>query len=549
MKPGPERSPALVLADVAKTFGATQALRSISMTVRPGTVHALVGENGAGKSTALGILAGRIPPTSGRVEVFGDELRYGDPRASRKAGIVAIYQELTTVPALTAEANVYLGQTLSRGGWLAEREMRTRYESLCEQAGVKPVARRTRAGTLSVADQQVLEILRALVSEARIILFDEPTAALAAGERQALYRLIRSLREDGVTIMFVSHNLDEVLDLSDTITVFRDGQLAVSEPRETFTKQTLVQAMLGRSGDDRLFHQLLDDDKDPGAAEVIGRSRVARLAKGAGKPPVLAATGVTVPGVIEDLEIEVRAGELVGVGGLVGAGRTTLLRALAGLERTATGGLFLDGREVPWPHTVRRALSYGIALVPEDRKSQGLVPSMSSIDNIAMSDFRRTTRLGFLSERSIEKATADIATSFGFRQDRLRHLASQLSGGNQQKLLLARWKHVTPRILLADEPTRGIDVGAKAEILHALEEMALEGLGLIMVSSELEEIAAVCDRVVVLSEGRPAGQLDRASGDINAADILHLAFRMHNGKQPAPAGTATPPASGDGDRR
>jgi len=496
------------------------------MSVRAGSVHALVGENGAGKSTALGILAGRIGPTSGRVDVFGEELKYGDPRASRRAGIVAIYQELTIVPALSVEANVFLGQTLSTGGFLSEREMRARYEALCARIGVKVMPAKTRAGSLSVADQQILEILRALVSEARVILFDEPTASLAVSEREALYRLINSLRAEGVTIVFVSHNLDEVLELADVITVFRDGELTVTEPREQFTKPILVRAMIGSAGDDRIVREMLEDHEKEAARAVADASRTARLAQSVGKPPLLAATGVTVPGAVEDLEIEVRAGEMVGVGGLVGSGRTTLLRALAGLEPTAQGRLFIDGVEVAWPKSVRQALRYGIALVPEDRKGQGLVPTMTSVDNIALSDFGKVATAGFLSPASIEKGTAPIAADFGFQKGRLRHRASELSGGNQQKLLLARWKHVTPRILLADEPTRGVDVGAKAEILQSLEEMARQGLGLIMVSSELEEVAVVSDRVYVLAEGLAVGVLDRTAGEITTSDILHLAFRV-----------------------
>jgi ABC-type sugar transport system ATPase subunit len=524
--PSTAASPALVLRDVSKSFGATKALRSVSMQVDPGTVHALVGENGAGKSTALGILAGRISATSGEVEVFGEPLKPGDPRASHDAGVVAVYQELTIVPALGAEANVFLGQTLSRGGFVANGQMRSRYEDLCERIGVRVVPRGTPAGTLSVADRQILEIMRGLVREARVVLLDEPTASLAIGEREALYRLIGGLKEDGVTIVFVSHNLDEVLELSDHITVFRDGALAVSAPRAEFTKPILVNAMLGDVGDDRLINEMLEDHQRDAVRTAQMAARAARLAPSVGKAPLLAASGITVPGAVDDLEIEVREGEMVGVGGLVGSGRTTLLRALAGLENKSTGRLFIEGREVEWPKSVRRALAYGIALVPEDRKGQGLVPAMSAVDNVAMSDFSKAARFGFLSPKSVERATAGIAQSFGFRQDRLRHRASELSGGNQQKLLLARWKYETPRVLLADEPTRGIDVGAKAEIIKSLEAMAVEGLGLILVSSELEEVAIVSDRVYVLAEGLLVGQLDRESGDITSADILNLAFHV-----------------------
>ena len=528
--------PALVMHEVDKSFGGTWALRSVSLVVRPGTVHALVGENGAGKSTALGILAGRIAPTAGRVEVFGHESRYGDPRAARRAGVMAIYQELTIVPALSAEANVFLGQAVSRAGFLAEREMRTRYEQLCARVGVHAVPPRTPAGTLSVADQQQLEILRAVVAQARVILFDEPTAALAVSEREALYRLVEGLRETGATIMFVSHNLDEVLDLADEVTVFRDGEVVATEPRPAWTRPSLVRAMIGGQGDDRVIRELLDDDERATATAAAAAARADRLARGASRPPLLAASAVTVPGAIEGLEIEVRAGEVVGIGGLVGAGRTSLLRALAGLEPAATGRMFVDGREVPWPRTVRRALALGIALVPEDRKAEGLVPALSALDNIALSDLGRVSRWGFVSRRSIETATSAVAAAFGVQADRFGHAARELSGGNQQKLLLARWKHRTPRILLADEPTRGIDVGAKAEILESLDAMAEDGLGLVVVSSELEEVAAVADRVLVLAAGRMAGTLDRSSGEITAQRILELAFGPPVPADPYPAG-------------
>ncbi len=514
----------IVITDLVKKYGPMKALKGVSMAVVAGTVHALVGQNGAGKSTMLGILAGRIAPTNGRVDVFGRELHYGDPRLSRRAGIVAIYQELTTVPALTVEANVFLAEPLRRAGFLSERAMRAEYVALCRRIGVRAFPPKTLARDLSVADQQVLEILRALVSDAKIILFDEPTASLAVAERESLFKLIRRLRQDGVTMILVSHNLDEVLDIADEITVFRDGELAVSEARKHFTKSTLVQAMIGQAGDDRLIAEMLADS-EPEEVSVAGPARAPRTSTSAA--PVLSASGVTLAGVIEDLDIEVQAGELVGVGGLVGSGRTSLLRALAGLEPKSHGRMWIDGKEVAWPRTVRRALSYGIALVPEDRKNQGLVMSMTAMDNIALSGFGKVARRGLISGRRIESAAAEIGKAFGLSPSRLKDPAWQLSGGNQQKLLLARCSYLAPRILLADEATRGIDVGAKAEILASLEKMAAAGLGIVLVSSELEEIAAVADRVVVLSEGRSAGCLDRENGPITTAEILRLAFQAH----------------------
>jgi len=515
---------AVELTNLVKTYGKTQALKGIDMRVAAGTVHALVGENGAGKSTALGVMSGRVTPSEGEVKIFGEKMRCGDPRVSRRAGVVAIHQELTIVQALTVEANVFLAGPLSRGGFLSEREMRRRYLGLCARAGVGAHPPGTLAGSLSVAEQQVVEILRALVSDARVILFDEPTASLAVAERVALFRMIRTLRDEGVTIVLVSHNLDEVLDISDEITVFRDGRLTVTEDRSHFTKSVLVEAMIGREGDRRVLEGLLEDDP---ARPVEATPRKGRTTVRKG-PPALLATGITVPGALEDGSIEVHAGERIGIGGLVGSGRSTMLRALAGLEPTSSGQMWIDGIEVRWPHSVRRALAYGIALVPEDRKTQGLVMAMTVMDNIALSDFRSTSKGPFLSNKTVERATQGVGSAFGLSPTRLKDRAWHLSGGNQQKILLARWKHRTPRILLADEPTRGIDVGAKAEILSSLEQMAIDGVGIVVVSSELEEVVTIAERVIVLSEGHQVGELTAGGTRISPADILNLAFRVND---------------------
>jgi rhamnose transport system ATP-binding protein len=518
----PSTDPAIVVQDLVKTFGSTRALRGVSLDVKAGTVHALMGENGAGKSTALGAIAGRISPSSGRVEVFGEELSYGDPRRSMRAGVVAIYQELTIVPALTAEANVFLSHPLNKAGFLTKREMRRRYIALCKRVGVT-ASPGTLARDLGIAEQQILEILRALVADAKIVLFDEPTASLAVPEREALFRLMRNLRSEGITMILVSHNLEEVLDISDFISVFRDGRLIITADRAHFTKAELVNAMLGKTGDARITADLLHASEESGRAATLARQT--RTDKDS--TAVLAVSNLSVPGALTGIDLELRGGEVLGLGGLVGSGRTSVLRALAGLTPTATGRMWIDGKEVPWPRTVRRALQYGIALIPEDRKSQGLVMQLRVADNIALSDFRRITRRGVLTPQAVVAACKDIAPQFGLSPTRLGDPASALSGGNQQKLLLARWKHVTPRILLADEPTRGIDVGAKAEILKSLEGMAAQGLGIIMVSSELEEVVAISDRVLVLSEGLPAGEINAADGPITTQKILDRAFRVH----------------------
>ena len=333
---------------VDKAFGNTIAVRAASFEISAGTVYALVGENGAGKSTLLGMLAGRITPTAGQIEVFGDMLQAGNVRASRLAGVVAIYQELTIVPALSACANVFLGQTHSRFGFLAELAMRRRFEELRARLGVK-IAATAVAGKLSLADQQMLEIMRALQSKARILLLDEPTSALAPPEREALFARLRELRADGVTILLVSHNLDEVLAIADEISVCRDGKLVHTAPAGTWTKATLVAAMLG--------HDIPPSHRRP-------TRNIAR--------PLLEAAAITVPGKIENVSLSVSPGEIVGVGGLVGSGRTTLLRALAGLEPGAGGLLSIDGKGRSLPTDPARALALGIALIPEDRRGHGL---------------------------------------------------------------------------------------------------------------------------------------------------------------------------------
>jgi rhamnose transport system ATP-binding protein len=490
--------PAVRFQDVGKAFGDTVAVRAVTLEITAGTVHALVGENGAGKSTLLGMLAGRVPPTTGKIEVFGHILQTGNVRAARSAGAVAIYQELTTVPALSACANVFLGQTYSHFGFLAERTMRRRFEELCTRLGVTIPAAAV-AGTLSVADQQMLEILRALQSEARILLLDEPTSALAPPEREALFARIRELRANGVTILLVSHNLDEVLAIADEISVCRDGQLVRTAPAKAWTKGSLVAAMLGHEIPQRTTR------------------RVRQIA-----PPVLEAEVISVPGKIEGLSVSVSAGEIVGLGGLVGSGRTTLLRVLAGLEPKATGRLSIDGENRPVPTSPSQALELGIALIPEDRR-QGLVPGLLAQENVVLADLGATARAGFISEQTLRHRAAIAIHGYDFDRRRLATATASLSGGNQQKLLLARWRHRRPRILLADEPTRGIDIGAKEEILRNLRNLADEGLAIVFVSSELEEVIAVSDRTIVLSGGREAGCLN---ADATVSDILSAAFSL-----------------------
>jgi rhamnose transport system ATP-binding protein len=456
---------ALRLRGVGKRFGATVALQHVDLDVEAGSIHALVGENGAGKSTLLGILAGRLAGSEGRAEALGAPLPAGDPRAARAAGVVAIYQELTIVPQLSAVANVFLGAPEARGGWLARRAMTRRFRALAERLGaeIDPAAR---AGALSIADQQLLEVMRALRAHARVILLDEPTAPLAPAERAALLTLMDDLRQDGVTMLFVSHNLGEVLQIADRVSVFRDGRLVSTRPTAAWTRSDLIRAMLGEA--------------DAGPSAGARRTPAPAAARAV---PLLSVRELAVPGVLADVSLDAHAGEIIGVAGLVGSGRTTLLRALAGLERGATGRLRLRGQPAGWPRTVRAALALGIALVPEDRKAQGLVPGLSGTRNVALADLGAISTRGWISNTRARARAAEAACGFGFDERRLAEPVSRLSGGNQQKLLLARWAHRRPAVLLADEPTRGIDIGAKAQILATLRTFTAAGAAVVLVSS------------------------------------------------------------------
>ncbi len=516
-------APALSARGLGKRFGATQALTDIDLDIRPGTIHALVGENGAGKSTLLGILAGRLHQSEGSFTVFGSPVALGSPRAARRVGIAAIYQELTIIGPLTAIANVFVARARSRAGFLDETAMRARYEELSSQLGVS-VPPGTLARDLSVAQQQLLEILRALDAEARIILFDEPTAALGATEREALFVLMRDLRSRGVTMVFVSHALDEVLSVADHVTVFRDGRLTASRPVEAWTKQALVEEMLGRSVSDAS-----PDQPVLGATpHTVPETPVARTGS---TERGLRIEGLRVAGSQTGVDLELSHGEILGLGGLVGSGRSSVLRALAGLDQRSSGRMWVDGKEVSWPRSVRQALGHGIALLPEDRKTQGLVLVLSAAENILLSDLGAVARRGMISPKRMQAAAAEVSRAYGFNPARLAEPAQNLSGGNQQKLLLARWGHRPPRFLLADEPTRGIDVGAKAEILATLRSRAAAGLGILLVSSELEEVAETSDRVLAISSGRIVDEITVGPTRDPAAivaQILYAVFHVEN---------------------
>ncbi|WP_449282203.1 sugar ABC transporter ATP-binding protein [Leucobacter sp.] len=488
---------AIVCEGVSKKFSGKYAVHRADLRVVPGSVHALVGENGAGKSTLLGMISGRLANDEGRVLVFGDGLRAASPRDSRHHGLAVVYQELTMVPGLSAAQNVFLGQLRSTAGFADDRSMRERFVELCEEFEVR-IDPEALARDLSISQQQIVEIMRGVQANGRILMLDEPSAALAESEREVLYRVLSKLRAKGTTIVFVSHNLDEVLALSDHITVMRDSEVVRSAPRDEWTKQTIVRSMVGKD------------------AVIERRAREYPL----GDTEVEIAH-LDLPGGLHDISISARRGEIIGLWGLVGSGRTTLFRSLFGLIPRARATLRIRGRERPLPRSAREAIAAGIVMVPESRKA-ALVMGMDSVSNYWLG--RRAPGRFFTAPKREEPDAKRVSEFFGFNARRLRDPVRNLSGGNQQKVLLAKWAGRDPSLFLIDEPTRGIDVGAKVEVLDSLRELAAEGATIIVTSSELEEVLAVCDRLLVLAHGRVVHELDMADGDTSVEEILKFGF-------------------------
>jgi rhamnose transport system ATP-binding protein len=488
------------LHSVSKYFPGVKALRGVSLDFLAGEVHGLVGENGAGKSTLIKIIAGAYRPDQGRLELLGRSIADADPRTHQDAGVGIIYQERSIVPELSAAANVFLGRTMNWGPFISGRATRRRFKELADRLGAD-IDPNVIAGSLSVANQQLLEIVRALEAEHRILILDEPTTALGAPERQRLYAIVDDLRRQGLAIIFISHDLDEVLGLCDRVTVMRDGERVATKPVADWSKQTLVDAMLGGTELRRSVTR-----KPPSIA------------------PALAVKELTIPGIVEGISFTVHKGEIFGIAGLIGSGRTEILRALAGVDRGAEGQIELAGRARPWPLNVTQALEYGIALAPEDRRRQGLVLGLSAADNVTLTNLGATTTCGIVNGRRRTDDASAVMRDLAFNVARLKAPAETLSGGNQQKLVIGKWLYRQPTVLLLDEPTQGIDVGAKAEIFSVIAGLANRGTAVIFVSSEFEEVIDIADRILVIGGGRALALLDRGTASVKR--ILDLLFRV-----------------------
>jgi rhamnose transport system ATP-binding protein len=478
--------PIVVLDRVSKSFGAVAALTDVTLALAPGEAHALLGENGAGKSTLIKTLAGVHRPDSGRVLVDDAETRFGGPADARAAGIAVIYQEPMLFGDLSIAENVYTGrQPLRSGRRIDTRAMHAHTTALFDRLGVALDPARPARG-LSIADQQVVEIAKALSFDARVVVMDEPTAALSAREVERLFEVVRLLREQGTAVLFVSHRLDEVFALCQRATVLRDGKHVWSGPLEGETPDGLVRRMVGRE----LSALFPKQDSVPG--EVL--LEVRRLTR---------------EGVFTDVSFDVRGGEIVGLSGLVGAGRSEVARAVFGIDSVDAGEVLVAGKRLRLGSPTA-AMAAGIGLVPEDRRQQGLVVDASVERNVALASLGRLSRFGLLSRRTERRLAEDWAIKLRIKTARLGAPADTLSGGNQQKVVLAKWLSRKPSVLIVDEPTRGIDVGTKAEVHRLLSELAAEGVAVLMISSELPEVLGMADRVLVMHEGRLVDDIPRA---------------------------------------
>jgi rhamnose transport system ATP-binding protein len=487
----------LELSEVVKSFGAVVALRSASLRLQAGSIHALIGENGAGKSTLVKIVAGLYRRDAGEFRLDGEDVDFTSTAQSKAAGVAVIYQEPTLFPDLSVTENIFMGRQLTgRFGRIDRKAMRHEVERLFTRLGVVIDPDRPAEG-LSIADQQVIEIAKAVSLDAKVLIMDEPTAALSGVEAERLFAIARSLRDEGRGLIFISHRFDEVFALCDTVTVMRDGSYIATTPIAETTPGELVRQMVGREVTE-LF---------PKQETVVGE-------------PLLEVEGLTSPGVFHDISFTVRAGEIVGLAGLVGAGRSEVARAVFGVDQYREGSVTLKGRRIRRGRPTE-AMRAGLALVPEDRRKQGLVIDSGVGRNITMAIRRELSRFGLITTGLENRAARVWASRLEVKSYALDTVAATLSGGNQQKVVLAKWLATKPDVLIVDEPTRGIDVGTKSEVHRLLSELAGQGMGILMISSELPEVLGMADRVLVMREGRITAEIDRA--DATSENVMFAA--------------------------
>ena len=486
--------------NIHKRFLGVHALNDVSATFRKGEVLAVMGENGAGKSTLMKALAGVHVPDSGQILWEGKEVKINDVRDAAALGIAFIHQELNLAENLSVAANVFLGREPKRWGFFKQAEMKARTQELLTALGVT-FTPDTLVGDLSIGHQQMVEIAKALSQDAKLLIMDEPTSSLSQTETDKLFELVRKLRERGLCIVFISHRMAEVQEMADRVIVLRDGTFRGELSKEEITRERIVSLMVGRD--------LVLPEKQ---ATTAGAVR-------------LEVNGLRIPRLPEhEINFSLRAGEIVGMAGLVGAGRTDVARALFGIDPAVAGSVRVDGQTVTVHHP-HQAIAAGLAFVPEDRKAQGIIVEMPIRDNIAMAGLDKFNTAGFVNDAAITEKSNFYREQLGVRTTDVYKAVGELSGGNQQKVAIAKWLVNSPKVFILDEPTRGVDVGAKSEIYAVVEQLAANGAAVLFISSELEEILRVSDRVLVMHEGRISGELSRSEMSEDA--VMKLATGGH----------------------
>jgi len=488
---------ALVMEGIDKRFPGVHALKGVDLRVGRGQVMGIVGENGAGKSTLIKVLAGAYRPDGGRIVVGGEPLEAGSPADALAAGVAVIYQELSLVPEMSVAENLFLGDMPARGGLLDRREARTRARQLLARVGLDNLSTGAPVRSLRLGVRQLVEVAKALHRDARILVMDEPTSALQSSEIQVLFDVVRDLRREGISVIYISHHLEEVFEICDAATVMRDGAVVGSRPIDEWTTESLVQAMVNK----RLDSLFPTRERELGEVAL----EVKNLAL---KPRV------------RNASFSVRQGEILGLAGVVGAGRTETLKTIAGVTPATGGEILVKGREQK-VRTVSEGLDAGIVYVPEDRGTEGLVHSATINENMILSVLDRISRAGFVDGGRYRSFGQRLRERFGVRASSLKQEAGQLSGGNQQKVVLARAMATEPSVVLLDEPTRGIDVGAKSEIYEHMLGIAAGGGAVVMVSSEFPELLGMADRIVIMRAGRVVGEI--SGSEANQEKILEYA--------------------------
>lgn len=492
---------ALVMRDIEKSFSRTPVLRGASFTLRRGECHALMGENGAGKSTLMKVLAGVHTCDAGTVELDGKPVAFGFPREAEAAGIAMIYQEFSLVPPLTVAQNIFLGHEPKslRGGVIRDREMLTRARDLLAELGER-IDPRARVETLSVGAKQIVEIAKALSKNARIIVMDEPTASLSEEEAERLFALVRKLKADGISIVYISHRMSEIFRICDRITAMRDGLDILTADAADVSMEELIHAMLG----------------DDNSSTMHWVERETDLTA----PPLLSVRDLRVRDMFADVSFDIRPGEIVGLAGLTGAGRTEIAETVFGLRSADAGTITIGGRTI---RSTRDAIDAGAAFVPEDRRTQGLVLDHSIKDNIILPSLNAFRRGGMISDSAARKATRQHIASLRIRAERPGQVVRFLSGGNQQKIVLAKWLERAPKLLILDEPTIGVDIGAKADLVDTIRQAADAGTAVLVISSEFEELLAVSDRLLIIHDGRLIREMPRKA--VASEEVLHHAVQ------------------------